>query len=402
MKKIFTSLKSASLIATLALSGMFFNASAEKLSGNTASEITAMMTTGWNLGNTFDATGGKNGGYGLDAETSWGQPETTQEMITAVRKAGFNTIRIPVSWGKHSNFKEDPENFTISEEWMARVKEVVDWAISNDMYVIINSHHDNFDKPSKMGYGKGYYPNSVNYEESAKFLENIWAQICLAFNNGYDEHLIFETMNEPRLRGTNYEWWNDLNSAEYKEASATLNKLNQLVLDTIRKSKGNNQKRFVMCPGLRAAPDSVLAKEFEMPKDDAPGKLIVSVHMYDPYGFAMLSPGESEFLPKHQNAIARTFKALKEKFILNGYAVVIGEYGAVNKENTPERVKWFSAFIKYSRFHGMTSCLWDNGDYRITKTSADKYSEKFGFYDRRKQVWFFPEILEAIMTNVGE
>ena len=82
--------------------------------------------------------------------------------------------------------------------------------------------------------------------------------------------------------------------------------------------------------------------------------------------------------------------------------VVIGEYGAVNKENTPERVKWFSAFIKYSRFHGMTSCLWDNGDYRITKTSADKYSEKLGFYDRRKQVWFFPEILEAIMTNVGE
>ena len=107
-------------------------------------------------------------------------------------------------------------------------------------------------------------------------------------------------------------------------------------------------------------------------------------------------------MPKHQNAIVRTFKALKEKFILNGYAVVIGEYGAVNKENTPERVKWFSAFIKYSRFHGMTSCLWDNGDYRITKTSADKYSEKFGFYDRRKQVWFFPEILEAIMTNVGE
>lgn len=365
----------------------------KEFTATSAIETVKNMKTGWNLGNTFDAPGKT-----VRAETAWGQPKTTKAMIDGLAASGMKTIRLPVSWSDHII----DQKYTIDPEWMARVKEVVDCAISNDMYVIINSHHDNFDKPSKMGYGKGYYPNSVNYEESAKFLENIWAQICLAFNNGYDEHLIFETMNEPRLRGTNYEWWNDLNSAEYKEASATLNKLNQLVLDTIRKSKGNNQKRFVMCPGLRAAPDSVLAKEFEMPKDDAPGKLIVSVHMYDPYGFAMLSPGESEFLPKHQNAIARTFKALKEKFILNGYAVVIGEYGAVNKENTPERVKWFSAFIKYSRFHGMTSCLWDNGDYRITKTSADKYSEKFGFYDRRKQVWFFPEILEAIMTNVGE
>ena len=176
MKKIFTSLKkSASLIAILALSGMTFNASAEKLSGNTASEIAAMMTTGWNLGNTFDATGGKNGGYGLDAETSWGQPETTQEMITAVRKAGFNTIRIPVSWGKHSNFNDDPENFTISAEWMARVKEVVDYCYNENLFVILNIHHDN---------NSGNIIYTLKDDgESEFFIRGVWRQIAEAFKD---------------------------------------------------------------------------------------------------------------------------------------------------------------------------------------------------------------------------
>lgn len=345
------------------------------------------MKTGWNLGNTLDATNGT----GLGTETSWGMPKTTKAMIDGLAASGVKTLRLPVSWSNHLIDK----NYTIDPAWMNRVKEIVDWAIADGMYVILNSHHDNFDRSSKMPYGKGYYPNSTNYEESKKFLVNVWAQISLAFNNGYDEHLIFETMNEPRLRGTDSEWYFDKNKAECLDAAKVLNQLNQDALNTIRASGGNNAKRFVMVPGLQAAPGSVLANEFKLPKDTAKGKLIVSVHMYTPYAFAMDAPGAMEFTPALKSELAMTFKKLNEKFVVNGVPVIIGEYGATNKGNDAARVEWFGFFIKFSRKYNMTSCLWDNGQF----TADKKNGEKFGFYNRNTRKWQFPDILKAILEN---
>lgn len=343
------------------------------------------MKTGWNLGNTFDAIGRRD----LSSETSWSQPKTTKPMIDGLAKSGIKTIRIPVSWSNHII----DDKYTIDPLWMKRVKEVVDWAISNDMYVILNTHHDNYEKNGKMNYGGGYYPTTANYEESSKFLCNVWAQISLAFNNGYDQHLIFETLNEPRPRGTSDEWNFNKNSALGKESAEIINKFNQDILDTIRASGGNNAKRFVSCPGLAASPNSALADAFEMPKDTAPGKLIVSVHMYTPYNFAMESPGLKSFTPIMGSEIATIFKKLNTKFIENGYPVIIGEYGATNKNNLEARVSWFHFFLKYSRMYGMTSCLWDNGVWLVT---GNDYSEHYGYYNRKEQKWFFPEIIEAI------
>ena len=360
----------------------------------TAIELVRDMKTGWNLGNTFDATGG---GGGLKSETSWGQPRTTREMIDGLADSGIKTLRIPVSWTHHIA----DSNYTIDPAWMARVKEVVDWAIEDDMYVVINIHHDNYAKNSKMPELSGFYPTDENYENSADFVCNIWGQIALAFNNGYDEHLVFEVLNEPRLQGTNEEWWYNPKSEKSKMAMDNLNKLNQNILDIIRASGGNNKKRMVAFPSLQASPDSALAATFKMPVDydGSKNRLIVSVHMYTPYSFAMESPGVIEYSDSVKKEFTYMFKRLNDNFIKNGYAVYIGEYGATNKNNLADRVAWFRDFIKESRAYGMTCILWDNGVWNV---KGDDYSEHYGYYNRYDQTWFFPDILDAIIEESKE
>lgn len=356
-----------------------------QISDVNAIEIVNDMRTGWNLGNTLDATGAS----GLSSETSWQQPLTTKKMIDELAYSGMRTIRLPVSW--HNHIIDD--NYTIDPEWMKRVKEIVDWAYNDGLYVILNTHHDNYGKNAKIPYGMGYYPSKENYDESSRFLVNVWSQICLAFNNGYDEHLIFETMNEPRPAGTSEEW-NFLPGAKISSESAeVLNQLNQDVVDTIRKSGGNNKIRLIAVPGLQASPQSVLSDRFKIPNDIQTGKLIIAVHMYTPYNFAGESPGVNKYSNQMGSELATNFKKLNEKFIKKGYAVYIGEYGATNKNNLDDRVKWFEAFIKYSKKYGMIACLWDNGVWYV---NGSDYAEHFGYFNRKKCEWYFPEILEVI------
>ena len=355
-----------------------------------STDVTKVMGTGWNLGNTLEATGGK----GLRAENSWGAVTTTKEIIDGVAAAGFKTIRIPVSWAKHMD-----ENYTIDPEWMNRVKTVVDWAIEDGMYVILNCHHDNFGSAEGLTAGKGYYPTKKNYKISEAFFANMWAQIALAFNNGYDEYLIFETMNEPRLIGTKIEWSFAAGDSRHAEAQDMINKLNQVTVDVVRASGGNNAKRLIMMPGYAATPAAVLSEAFVLPTDTVENKLIVSVHMYTPFIFAGQSPGTKKFSVQFERENASTFRKLNQKFVQNGTAVIIGEYGAVNKENSEERVKWFTSFIRDSQAQGLPAVLWDNFKWKINPDKVD-YSEKFGFYDRRNIKWVFPEINEAIMSNV--
>ena len=357
----------------------------------TGFELTAAMGAGWNLGNTFDATGSG----GMPAEMSWGQPQTEKEMIDGLARSGIKTIRIPVSWHNHIT---DKRTYTIHTEWMERVKTVVDWAIADGMYVIINSHHDNYEKPSAMLRAHGYYPNSENLVESQRFLYNVWGQIATAFNNGYDEHLIFETMNEPRPAGTACEWWFN-GDTRCMDAADCLNKLNQTALDAIRATGGNNSKRFVMCPALQASENSASASAFKMPSDIEKGRLILSVHAYTPYSFAMESPGERSFTDAHKSELNTMFSKLKNKFIDNGYPVVIGEYGATNKDNLTERVAWFKYYVSTAHSFGIPCIMWDNGvwELRYDKNGNVDYSEGYGYYNRTEQKWYFPEIIKTII-----
>ena len=358
-------------------------------------ELTKNMTIGWNLGNTLEATGTS----GMASETSWSQPHTEKAMIDGLAATGIKTIRIPVSWHNHIT---DKQTYTIDTEWMKRVKTVVDWAIEDGMYVIINAHHDNNDNPSKMKRATGYYPNNDNLVESQRFLYNVWGQIASAFNEGYDEHLIFETMNEPRPAGTNCEWWYS-GDARCIEAAKCLNIMNQTALDAIRASGGNNASRFVMCPALQASENAATTSAFKMPEDIEQNKgtnrLILSVHAYTPYSFAMESPGETVFTDAHKAELNTMFSKLKKKFIDNGYPVVIGEYGATNKDNLKDRLAWFDFYISTAKSYGIPCLLWDNGVWQTRTTGDGKpdYSEGYGYYNRTAQKWYFPEITETMI-----
>ena len=366
------------------------NGTAKPYKAETPFDVVTNMKNGWNLGNTFDAIGGSGNG----SETSWGMPYTTKEMIDELAASGIKSIRIPVSWVRHVEDK----NYTINPAWMKRVKEVVDWAIENEMYVILNSHHDCAGKNTAIKYGQGYYPTKQNSLESLNFHVNLWEQISLAFNNSYDEHLMFEVMNEPRLAGTNYEWWFDQNSSQCKEAAEVLNMWNQVLVDTIRSSGGNNAKRVIGIPGLQASPDSSLKAEFVMPEDDAK-MLAHSVHMYTPYSFAMESPGETVFTEAHKKNLVSYFEGLNYKFVKNGYPVYIGEYGATNKNNLDQKVAWFSFFNKNAQKYGIPCFLWDKMQFKVTGTDGNRFNEKYGFYNRNTRTWFEPEILAAIIEN---
>lgn len=380
------------LLLTTLLSSVFAE---DKKSTETydATQIVTMMKFGWNLGNTLDALGG-SWKKGLNTQTAWGQPLTTKEMIDGLAKSGVKTIRIPVSWSEHVIDKY----YTIDPKWMARVKEIVTWAYENDMFIILNSHHDNFDQNKKIPAGKGvYYPSEENYEESKKFLTCLWKQISSHFIE-FDYHLIFETLNEPRPRGTSNEWWYDQNSPVCKKYMGTLNKLNQDIVNTIRASGGNNTHRVIMVPSLAASPDAALSKDFRIPTDTVENRLAISVHMYTPYNFAMASPGDIKFTEAHQKELSTIFRKLYNKFVSAGTPVVIGEMGATNKNNLQDRINWFNFFITEARKNSIyTCCLWDNGVWEINENDhKDKiYSEHYGYYNRTKQTWYFPELIKT-------
>ncbi len=357
-----------------------------KFNDISAKDLAAKMGTGWNLGNTFDATGAA----GLRAETSWGCPKVTKEMIHNLAASGIKTIRIPVSWSIHM---QDGQ-FTIEPEWMKRVKQVVDWSIEEGLYVVINSHHDNFFSPQASS-NYGYYPNSANLNISLMYIVNIWHQISTTFNNGYDEHLIFEGMNEPRLAGTEVEWSTKETSEVNKDGFKCLSALNQAFVDTVRASGGNNKKRILIIPVLHAGADSALSSLFEMPGDISEGKLMVSVHMYTPYSFAMEMPGERVFTEQHQKEISGTFGKLYSKFVRNGIPVFVGEYGATNKGNDEERIKWFKYYLTEATKYEFVACVWDNHQFEASK----KEGERYGYYVREKGVWYSKDILKTILES---
>lgn len=333
----------------------------------TALELTSDIKVGWNLGNTLDATGGS----GVSQETSWGNPKTTPELMQAVKDAGFNAVRIPTTWEKQMD-----ENSVISEEWFARVQEVVDYAYDLDMYVILNMHHEEW-----------YIPYAENEEEISAKLKTCWTQIAERFK-GYDEHLIFEGMNEPRWKNTEFEW-----NGGNDEGREVVNHLNQVFVDAVRATGGNNQYRFLMvCPYAANSGESALSA-LKLPEDD---RLIVSVHAYIPYGFALAENGTSKWLASKVGCtqdIDTLAEVLDRLFISKGQAVIIGECGAMNRENEEYRAEWAEYYFGKFREIGIPCFWWDNGAF---------YSgETFGLFDRRTNEIKYPVLLEAMMRGAS-
>ena len=337
---------------------------------------------GWNLGNTFDAAdvGNISAEHEMDYEKAWCGDFTKIENIAAVKAAGFKTIRIPVSWHNHVD-----ENDRISRAWLTRVKEVVDWCLDMDLYVIVNTHHDNAED--------FYYPDTAHMERSKQYLTAVWSQIAETFKD-YDEHLIFESLNEPRLVGTDYEWWIDRNNAQCKDAVACINTLNQLFVDTVRASGGTNATRWLLVPGYAASPDGALNPDFAMPNDPQ-NRVILSVHAYRPYNFALNKAGTKEWSLDNAGDtgdIVGFMDNLYAKFVLNGVPVLIGEFGAMNKDNLENRVAFSAYYTACARAHGMSCLWWDNNAFAGS-------GENFGLLYRRSSTFNYPEIVQALLKG---
>ena len=378
---------------------------AQALSGDTLKNadteaILEDMGLGWNLGNSLDATGGS----GLDTETSWSNPKTTQALIDKVKSLGFNTVRVPVSWGKHVS----GDNYTIDSAWLARVKEVVDYCYKNDMYVILNIHHDT--KSSESASGAGYYPRSSAYSSSEKFVTSVWSQMSEYFKD-YDYHLIFETLNEPRLIGTGCEWWFDKWNipSEVKDAIDCINKLNQKAVDTIRDTGSNNKGRLIMCPGYDASIDGATVSGFKLPTDISGNKnrIAVSVHAYSPYNFAMNvgSGSTSAYTSSIKSELRDLFSTLKSNFRDKGIPVVIGEFGSTDKNNTAERVKWATDYTALAKKNNIPCVLWDNNAFAVYNGSSIVLnSEYHGYINRKDNTVTSPakDVIEALMKPYGK
>ncbi|WP_018610101.1 glycoside hydrolase family 5 protein [Uliginosibacterium gangwonense] len=337
------------------LAGLFCVSSAAH--AGTAFDITSQMMPGWNLGNALDSTGG--------GETNWGNPVITQALIDKIKSAGFKTLRVPVSWDYYTS----GSNFTIVSTRLDRVEQVVNYGLNDGLYVIINVHHnDGWEAPS--------YAN----EAAAKNrLTKLWQQIATRFKN-YNNHLIFEVMNEPIVGS---DW---TGTTEYYNV---VNNMDAAALSTIRATGGNNATRLVMLPGYVAGPWDNQINALKIPSDSM---VAASVHAYVPYSFALDGSGTAQFTDTA--TIDSLFSRLNTRFLSQGIAVVIGEWGATNKGNTAERIKFASYYTKAAAKLGIPTIVWDNNIY----TSG---GESFGLINRSSLTWAYPDIVTAIMQGVS-
>lgn len=343
------------------------------------------MGLGWNLGNTFDAANCDWLTDEMDYESAWNGTKTTYKMLQDIKSKGFQTIRIPVSWHNHVT----GDDHLINEQWMQRVQEVVDWAVELDFFIILNMHHDT---------EKDFvYPDSDHYETSRKFATDIWLQVSNIFGE-YDEKLIFELQNEPRLVGTDVEWWLDNNDPSCLDAVMNINHLNQELVNTVRSTGGLNAQRFLMVPGYVASPEGALHPDFQLPVDSTSNRLIVSVHSYSPYDFALRPDHEKESTDRFdlkQSASTSYIQSfmtnLYNRYILKGIPVIIGEFGSVDRHgNTQDRIDHSAYFVGQASARGMALVWWDNN----TLTGD---GERFCLYDRKTGIFPYPLIIEAML-----
>jgi len=333
----------------------------------TANEIAQDMYPGWNLGNTLEATGG---------ETSWQSTKTTQAIIDYVKAQGFKSVRIPCAWDIHST------NGTIDADWLARVKEIVDYCVNDGLYVVLNDHWDN-------GWIEelGFSASSDSYKKvddatiSTKTtrLKDIWTQLANAFSS-YDEHLIFAGMNEP------FQNYNLFNSVSTSVLTPILNTYNQAFVDAVRATGGNNAQRTLVFQGSGANIDKACESIFAIPTDlnSQKGYLMAEVHFYDPYDFALNESGKFYYWGSANHVSGSSYNAtygeesyvkeqmakLKTKFFSNGVPVILGEFGAnwrdlssvsdADQSKHDASVKtWFNTVVSEAINNGVVPMVWD-------------------------------------------
>ena len=323
---------------------------------SSAVQLAAKIKLGWNMGNSLEAIGG---------ETAWGNPKATKAWIDLVKANGFNAIRIPCSFDQ---YLANSTTAKIKEEWLARVKEVVNYAIDNDMYVIVNIHWDG-----------GWLEN--NCTEAAKSATNAkqkayWEQIA-TYLRGFDEHLIFASANEPKVA----------NATEM----AVLTTYHQTFIDAVRSTGGKNAYRTVVVQG----PDTDIEKTnklmLTLPTDKVANRMMMEVHYYTPYQFTLMdkdadwgkmfyywgannrSATDTERNPTwgEEADLTKLFKSMKTQFVDKGIPVILGEFGAIRRTNLTgtnltlhlaSRAYYLKVVVQQAKANGMVPFYWDEGN----------------------------------------
>ena len=325
------------------------------------------VVMGWNLGNSLEAEG---------TETSWGNPATTADMIKAIKGEGFNAVRIPVRWGQHC----DMSTMTIDEKWLSRVKEIVDWCLAEDMYVIINTHHDLWLE---------HYPTNAKKTELNEKLGKLWTNIATAFAD-YDGRLAFAGLNEVNAEGN----WGLTPTQENYDVT---NSFNQTFVDAVRATGGNNAQRNLIVQSYRCNPTMGLTN-LVVPTDPTPNRLSVEFHYYDPYSYCSGAAGSYNYWgiafsdkgtvtpDGNEKSLDNFFLTIREKWWEQGLGVVIGEYGCSCHYTTADKATqeanmqyYMKCLVSEARKNGFAAFVWDNNAY-------GNGSEKFGIFDRKNNM----------------
>jgi endoglucanase len=384
------------LAVTASVYGAAHQASADTAAQSSASQIVADMGAGWNLGNQLEANAN-----GYPNETAWGQPAVTQALIDKVRAAGFKTIRIPVSYLGHIGAGPD---YTINPSWLNRIQEVVNYAYNRGLHVLINMHGDGYKSIS----GSWLICDSPSQTAIKAKYQKVWQQIANRFKN-YDQRLILESMNEE---------FDGQYGNPTQPCYSNINSYNQIFVDTVRKTGGNNSSRWLLVPGWNTNIDYTAGNYgFAVPSDQYRSssipanerRIMISVHYYSPWDFAGEESGTITQWGRAATNPSRTstwgqedyldsqLKKMYDTFVTKGYPVVVGEYGAIDKSsfdssNNRYRADFARAVAATAKKYGAATVYWDNG-------ATDRYG--FGLFNRRSLTVTQQGIINAIMTGVS-
>ena len=352
---------------------------------HSASEIANQITIGWNIGNTLEAIGG---------ETYWGNPMVTEDLIQAVKASGFNAIRIPCSWSQYA----DSATGKINTVWLERVKQVIQYCTSNDLYVILNIHWDN-----------GWLENNCNADKQQTVIPRqraYWEQIATYFRN-FDEHLLFASANEPNV----------------KDASemAVLLSYHQTFINTVRSTGGKNAYRILIVQGPNTDIETTCNLMRKMPTDSIANRLMAEVHFYTPFNFTCMTNDESwgkQFYYWGNNNHSTTdvthnptwgeeetidylFELIHSNFITKGIPVIIGEYGAIRRTtltgdnlqlHTDSRNYYLNFVTAKAKEYGLKPFYWDSGGNN---------NLSFGLFNRHTNSIFDQQAINAIMQGIS-
>ena len=359
-KKIISTSLSAAFAASLIGSASAADISAAPaMRDMTTMEIVSDMGIGINLGNTFESSGDwiEQWGDGTPNayETAWGSPTVTEDLIKGYAAEGFDSLRIPVAW---SNMMSKDGNYTISDKYMARVKQVTDWALDADLYVIVNLHWD----------GGWLEKLPTDHDNVMKKYNAIWTQVSDEFKD-YGDKLIFESQNEEL--GWNDVWnqWSGSTNGK-AESFGYVNEVNQSFVDIVRNSGGNNAQRHLLISGYNTSIDLTCDPLFKMPADPA-NRCAVSVHYYTPSTFTILTEdadwGKSAYTWGSDAELAelkQQMDLVKSTFVDKGIPVIIGEYGATKDNKEPESVRRYLTSVCEAALSrgGICPVMWDVTD----------------------------------------